>query len=151
MTHILFTKNQQKVSTKPQLYIPWNHYKIDDKLYSKQEIEIPPKFFVTHKFVTHTAYNHFSDTKKKAKESVKLASPTSRFSVIKKAASKHRKDRREERATRIMLIIMLCFIVCWMPFFIMYITRSALSISCPNCISSQVQVSRARVYIILWC
>ena len=44
-----------------------------------------------------------------------------------------RRERKEERATKIMLTVMLAFIVCWLPFFIMYITRSILNKRCPDC------------------
>ncbi|KAF6020375.1 TyrR [Bugula neritina] len=58
---------------------------------------------------------------------------------LKEMSSKRKRDRREEKATRIMLTIMIIFVVCWMPFFIMYVTRSALDHRCPNCIPTFVQ------------
>jgi len=60
---------------------------------------------------------------------------------LKEMSSKRKRDRREEKATRIMLTIMIIFVVCWMPFFIMYVTRSALDHRCPNCIPTFVQVN----------
>lgn len=40
------------------------------------------------------------------------------------ASMKRRFELREQRATKRMALIMVCFIVCWMPFFLMYIARS---------------------------
>ncbi|XP_005106719.1 octopamine receptor 2-like [Aplysia californica] len=37
---------------------------------------------------------------------------------------KRRFQLREQRATKRMLLIMACFCVCWMPFLVMYVTRS---------------------------
>ncbi|XP_067948951.1 probable G-protein coupled receptor No18 [Watersipora subatra] len=61
------------------------------------------------------------------------------ISLLKRIASKRKKEGREERATRIMLTIMLFFIICWLPFFIMYLTRAALSKTCADCIPLPLQ------------
>ena len=55
---------------------------------------------------------------------LKNANPFKKHQKTMSKTAMRRQDLKEQRATKIMAIIMVCFIVCWMPFFLMYVIRS---------------------------